>query len=340
MKIQKSRIAALAVALIMALTLAACGGDTPANDAPARSPSPSETAPADASPSETTPTETPSQPEDTPEPSPEEPPPGPDPIESVHTRGLFPYAFTAEDIFGNTVSEQTMGEKELFFVYRWATWCGACVAGFPRIAQMIEQYEDRVGFVMLLLDMENASGAASLFENNGIPRTNAVASVDGRGTFDAGLPFMTTLETGFIPEAVVIDAEGNVLQHISGGGQDYASYVGVLLDSFELILSGDVGIRVDKPVYAPGERIEIVIVNITQEMLNAGAWIGVFVAGTPHSAWEDLNLWMYLHRTGIISTFLDQGMMTTPGDYELRVFRDEGDTVDSFVVSVPFTISG
>jgi thiol-disulfide isomerase/thioredoxin len=202
MKKQKRKVLALAIALIMVFTLTACGSIIST-----LSPSPTPAA--------------------TPEPTPE---PEPDPIVSVHTRGLFPYAFSAEDIFGNTVTEQTMGEKELFFVYRWATWCGACVAGFPNIAQMITQYEDRVGFVMLLLDMDNSSGAVSLFENNSIPKTDAVLSVDGRGTFDTGLPFMVTLETGFIPEAIVMDAQGNVLQHL-GGSQTYAKSLGVLLDS-------------------------------------------------------------------------------------------------------------
>jgi thiol-disulfide isomerase/thioredoxin len=213
MKSKTKKITTLAIALIMTLSLVACGG----SDTPTQDPS-------------LTPVATP------------EPTPGPDPIVSVHTKGLFPYSFSAEDIFGNTVTEQTIGEKELFFVYRWTTWCSACVAGFSGIAQIIEQYEDRVGFVMLLLDMENASDAVSLMESNGIPKTNAVVSVDGRNTFDSGLSFMTTLQTGFIPEAVVMDTEGNVIYHISGGGHDYASILGILISQPELLLDGDVGV--------------------------------------------------------------------------------------------------
>jgi len=333
MKSQTTKTAALVIALIMVFTLTACGGsDTSIEPALIATPEPTPEPVTVATPEPA--------PELTPGPTPE-PEPEPDPIVSVHTRGLFPYAFSAEDIFGNTVTEQTMGEKELFFVYRWATWCGACVAGFPGIARMIEQYEDRAGFIMLLLDMDNASGAISLLENYGIPNTSAVVSVDGRDTFDTGLPFMVTLETGFIPEAVVMDAQGNVLRHISGGGQDYATILGILISQPELLLDGDVGVWADKSVFAPGERINLAVTNLTQEHRDSHAWVGIYrEPANPNDEWEDTGVWGYIHTIGIFTSFIQDGILTEPGNYEIRVGVVPNAGEQLFIATFPFTISG
>jgi hypothetical protein len=31
------------------------------------------------------------------------------------------FSFSAEDLYGNTVTEETLGEKEFFFLYAWQT---------------------------------------------------------------------------------------------------------------------------------------------------------------------------------------------------------------------------
>jgi len=34
----------------------------------------------------------------------------------------FPVEFTAEDLYGNTVTAASFGEKQLYYLYYWATW--------------------------------------------------------------------------------------------------------------------------------------------------------------------------------------------------------------------------
>ena len=56
----------------------------------------------------------------------EEPPPDRLPndslIEENSTFAPFPFEFMAVDLFGNTVTDETIGEKQMFFIHFWATW--------------------------------------------------------------------------------------------------------------------------------------------------------------------------------------------------------------------------
>jgi len=71
-------------------------------------------------------------PEQTPEPTPEPPPEPtpestpeqtPEPTPEQRIGGFaFPFSFSTEDLQGNTVTEETLGEKELFVAYLWAVW--------------------------------------------------------------------------------------------------------------------------------------------------------------------------------------------------------------------------
>jgi len=77
--------------ITVTLFLIACGGDDPVQ--------------------ETMPTITPeATPELTPEPEPD----------AISFR--FPFSFSSVDLQGNTITEEDLGEKELFFAYLWAVW--------------------------------------------------------------------------------------------------------------------------------------------------------------------------------------------------------------------------
>jgi len=329
----KSKILVFIVAFVMVFTLAACGGtEIPPESTPEPTPQ-----------AEPTPT-----PQPTPEPSPEpetdtdvdeDDTDEPDDESLLFDGRPFPYAFSAEDIFGNVVSESTLGDKELFFVYRWATWCGACISSFPTIAKMIEQYQNRVGFIMLLIDMDNAAGAVSIYEGNGIPKTDSLASICDQTAFDSSLPFIQTLNTGFIPEAVIIDPDGNIVRHISGGGQNYSTVLGMILDAPWMFEGDDVNIWLNKSEYKPGERIDLAVTNLTQEHWDKHAWIGVYrEPANPDYEWEDMNVWGYMYTIGLFETFIQPDILTEPGNYEMRVglVLESGENI--FIASAPFSI--
>ena len=112
----------LFVALSMIFVLAACGGSIFAPDADLLDKIESMLRPASdtdsSQPAATPAPSTPAPPPSTPAPStPAPPPPTPEP-----TGFKFPFAFSTVDLYGNTVTEEDLGEKELFVAYLWAVW--------------------------------------------------------------------------------------------------------------------------------------------------------------------------------------------------------------------------
>ena len=126
----------------------------------------------------------------------------------VSGRFIFPIPFQAKDLYGNDVDQNFWGEKEYFFLYHTATWCGPCIQGMPALAAVARDFGDRVGFLALLDDYRtNLNGAIRITENAGIP-SNFIF-VDGR------LPQMQSIlalvrSTG-IPSGVIIGRDGKRL---------------------------------------------------------------------------------------------------------------------------------
>ena len=82
----------------------------------------------------------------------------------------LPYEFSATDIYGNTVNENTLGEKRIFFIHYWATWCGPCINEMPDLAKLSQYYAESVGFIGLINDFDsNSEGALNIIELSGAP---------------------------------------------------------------------------------------------------------------------------------------------------------------------------
>ncbi|MCL1903909.1 MAG: thioredoxin family protein [Oscillospiraceae bacterium] len=114
---------------------------------------------------------------------------------------IFPYQFTAVDVYGNNVAQDDLGEKEMFFVYQWATWCGPCVNGMPKLAKIAEQFGERVGFIALIDDYEqNLEGAVNIIESSEVPEAFLMVNANGNGVKS----LLELVETGFFPSSVII----------------------------------------------------------------------------------------------------------------------------------------
>jgi len=187
----------LALLLAIALTIAACAGT--ANDDTIATPQQT------IEPQDPTPEPQEPEPEPTPESEPTTEPEYPEPPSYLQESGsTFPFAFSVEDVNGNPVTEASLGEKEAFFVYFWTTWCPSCINAMPALAELAEDFGDRVGFLSLLGDFDTASDvAADIKAHYNVP----FITVDSRHPDLDDV--MQYLNSGFVPTSAVFDTNGN-----------------------------------------------------------------------------------------------------------------------------------
>ena len=169
-----------------------------------------------------TPVPTP-KPTPTPAPSPSPTPvPTPSPVPVAAGAFAFPYPFAAKDLYGNDVTDASLGNKELFFVHYWATWCGPCVNEMPDLAKVAEKYADRVGFIALLDDYSTSKDAAiRITESAGIPFIMVDAYHDDFQTL------CMMVQSGYVPTTILIDKNGNIIgeQLIGAFGEGYGRLI-------------------------------------------------------------------------------------------------------------------
>jgi thiol-disulfide isomerase/thioredoxin len=137
-------------------------------------------------------------------------------------RFAFPYAFSAGDIYGRPVTEKSLGEKELFFVHYWATWCPPCIKEIPDLAAIAKRYGDRVGFIVLLDDyQDNKAAAIRLAENAGIPFIMVNAKHSNFRTL------LQMVQSGYVPTTILIGRDGKVIgeQIVGAYGLGYANFI-------------------------------------------------------------------------------------------------------------------
>jgi hypothetical protein len=94
------------------------------------------------------------------------------------------------------------------------------------LAELVDEFGDRVGFMGILLDYgRNKSNAVRLVENAGVTFIN----VDGRHADISG--FYTQIQTGFVPTAGLFGTDGNLMgRPISGGVRGYRAAIEAELD--------------------------------------------------------------------------------------------------------------
>ena len=126
---------------------------------------------------------------------------------------FFPFPFYQANLHGEMITQVDIGEREIFFVYFWATWCPNCVTALPGLAALAEEFGDRVGFLSLLDDFFSADiQARNMTARAGIP----FHTISSR--LPAMEPVMAQLRSGFVPTSALFDLEGNMIgDRIVGG---------------------------------------------------------------------------------------------------------------------------
>jgi len=202
------KFATLTLTIILALTmvsaLTACGDeDIPPTTTPAPTP-------------EATPEPTP-EPESTPEPTPEATPePTPEPVPVI---GKFPFSFATEDIYGNAVTEEVLGEKEYFLVCFWLPILGSELWHLQEVAN---NFGDRVGILTMIIQIidrtETIRQATMHLDNWNVP---SAIHIEAEHPELAQLLAMSGYESyEQLPIFLLIDGEGNVVDSVSGYDND------------------------------------------------------------------------------------------------------------------------
>lgn len=141
---------------------------------------------------------------------------------------VFPFEFVAQDIYGNTVTEDSLGEKELFFIHYWGTWCPPCINEMPEMAEIVKEYGDRVGFIGLVDDYSsNASGARKIMDDSGVPQSFFNVDADNGDLAE----LLKMVQSGYVPTTVIIDRNGNQVGEVLVGayGRAYGEEIDMRL---------------------------------------------------------------------------------------------------------------
>jgi len=92
-------------------------------------------------------------------------------------------------------------------------------------------------------------------------------------------------------------------------------------------------ITLDKSSYSPGEKMQVTVKGITEEMISAEAFVAIYKAGAPHDAYKEYKY--PRSSTANLSFTAPAGS----GNYEMRLYnRDYVYTAQTFVMSIPFIV--
>lgn len=115
--------------------------------------------------------------------------------------------FTAEDIYGNIVTEDIIKGNRLTVINIWATFCGPCLNEMPDLGELAEEYADQdVGFIGICLDIydeSNQETAKNIVEDTGATYTHLMVSDD--------LANIYISKVQAVPETLFLDSTGTII---------------------------------------------------------------------------------------------------------------------------------
>ena len=116
----------------------------------------------------------------------------------------YAFAFTAQTLAGETVTEEIFGAHDLTMVNVWASWCPPCRGELKELGQLYSKLPENVGFLSVTVDDRgDLADAQALLEENGC----AFPCLDGQGSEGLMKGFLNQVMA--IPTTIFFDSRGN-----------------------------------------------------------------------------------------------------------------------------------
>ncbi len=130
---------------------------------------------------------------------------------------LKPFTYALENLDGDNLNVE-IGKGEVVFISYWATWCPPCIAEFPSIDALYQDYGDKINFVMI--SNENPEKIRKFLEKKNF-------------SVPAVVPKMEAPEELYektIPTNYIIDASGKIIIKEKGATDWNSEKVRQILD--------------------------------------------------------------------------------------------------------------
>ena len=150
----------------------------------------------------------------------------------------------SEWIKGDPVKLKESGDKNVYVIEFWATWCGPCVATIPHLTELQKRWKDK-GVAIVALTDEPAARIRSFVRGRGQNIGYTVGIDEDGRTYEA---YMRPFKVQGIPHAFIVDKAGKLVWH---------GHPAVQMErTVERILSGTYDIQAAKNAAKARKRID------------------------------------------------------------------------------------
>lgn len=137
--------------------------------------------------------------------------------------------FETTDLAGNPISQELFTQSDLTMVNIWATYCRPCLQEMPYLAELSDEYQDKMQIVGIISDVTEPEDetAALIIDQTGADYTHLLISQD---LYDNYLS-----QVQVVPTTIFLDREGNQVGKVYAGAHDKAGWKKIIDEMLEKV---------------------------------------------------------------------------------------------------------